>query len=160
MPARHRSRQRALQVLYLWDQRHQPIQEAIGDYYETLHSEEENAPPASPDPFMESLATGVVKDAGDIDGRITRHSQNWRMERMAAVDRNILRVAVFEMTVLGTPGPVVIDEAIELAREFSGDDSVSFINGVLDAIYRGIRGQPAKSEPGAPPVPASGESGG
>ena len=56
---------------------------------------------------------------------------------MAAVDRSILRLAVYEMTGVGTPAPVVIDEALELARQFSGDESVSFINGVLDAVHRG-----------------------
>ena len=63
-------------------------------------------------------------------------SENWRLERMPAVDRNILRLAVYEMTDLETPAPVVIDEALELARQFSGDESVSFINGVLDAVHR------------------------
>jgi N utilization substance protein B len=58
---------------------------------------------------------------------------------MPAVDRNILRLAVYEMTDLATPAPVVIDEALELARQFSGDESVSFINGVLDAVHRDPR---------------------
>jgi N utilization substance protein B len=56
---------------------------------------------------------------------------------MPVVDRNILRLAVFELSAMKTPAPVVIDEALELARQFSGDDSVSFINGVLDAVHRG-----------------------
>ncbi len=71
-----------------------------------------------------------------IDQRIQEKSENWRLERMPAVDRNILRLAVYEMTGVGTPAPVVIDEALELARQFSGDESVSFINGVLDAVHR------------------------
>lgn len=135
MPARHRSRQRALQVLYQWDMRQQPIQEAIDSLYETLYSEENPEPPLA-DPFMEILARGTVSGAESIDERISRKSENWRIERMATVDRNILRLAVYEMTSIKTPGPVVIDEALELARQFSGDEAVSFINGVLDAIYR------------------------
>ena len=136
MPARHRSRQRALQVLFLWDQRKQSISEAISSYYATL-AEEEGAPPApESDQFMETLVRGASEQAPDIDRRIAEKSENWRLERMPAVDRNILRLAVYEMTDVGTPAPVVIDEALELARQFSGDESVSFINGVLDAVHR------------------------
>jgi N utilization substance protein B len=136
MPARHRSRQRALQVLFLWDLRKQPIGEAISAYYNTLSSEEDQPLPADPDEFMETLVRGVSEKAPDIDRRIVEKSENWRLERMPAVDRNILRMAVYEMSDLNTPAPVVIDEALELARQFSGDESVSFINGVLDAVHR------------------------
>lgn len=136
MPARHRSRQRALQVLFLWDQRKQAIEEAISAFYETLASEEDQPMRAAPDEFMETLVRGASERASDIDRRITAKSEHWRLERMPAVDRNILRLAVFEMSELKTPAPVVIDEALELARQFSGDESVSFINGVLDAVHR------------------------
>lgn len=139
MPARHRSRQRALQVLFLWDQRKQAIDEAISSFYETLASEEDDPLRAEPDEFMEELVRGASERASDIDRRITEKSEHWRLERMPAVDRNILRLAVYEMSALQTPPPVVIDEALELARQFSGDESVSFINGVLDALHRGAR---------------------
>jgi N utilization substance protein B len=139
MPARHRSRQRALQVLFLWDVRRQPIAEAISAFYETLASEEEEPERAAPDEFMEALVRGASERADDIDRRIVEKSEHWRLERMPAVDRNILRLAVYEMTDLATPAPVVIDEALELARQFSGDESVSFINGVLDAVHRDPR---------------------
>jgi transcription antitermination protein NusB len=139
MPARHRSRQRALQVLFLWDQRKQEIGEAISSFYETLGSEEEQPSSTPPDEFMETLVRGASAKSGEIDQRITEKSDNWRLERMPAVDRNILRLAVYEMSELQTPAPVVIDEALELARQFSGDESVSFINGVLDAVHRGAR---------------------
>lgn len=135
MPARHRSRQRALQVLFLWDLRKQPVSEAISSYYNTLSDDDEPRKPG-PDGFMEELVRGTAESAAEIDSRIAEKSENWRLERMPAVDRNILRMAVYEMTHLGTPPPVVIDEALELARQFSGDESVSFINGVLDAVHR------------------------
>lgn len=137
MPARHRSRQRALQVLFLWDQRKQAIEEAISSFYETLGSDEDQLRHTAPDEFMEELVRGASERATDIDRQITEKSEHWRLERMPAVDRNILRLAVYEMNELKTPPPVVIDEALELARQFSGDDSVSFINGVLDAVHRG-----------------------
>lgn len=136
MPARHRSRQRALQVLFSWDQRHQEINDAISAFYETLSSEEDDPLRAAPDEFMETLVRGASENAPAIDRRISEKSENWRLERMPAVDRNILRLAVYEMSELKTPAPVVIDEALELARQFSGDESVSFINGVLDAVHK------------------------
>lgn len=138
MAARHRSRQRALQVLFLWDQRRQAIDEAISSFYDTLASEEDQPGRAAPDEFMETLVRGTSVHASEIDRRITEKSEHWRLERMPAVDRNILRLAVFEMSNLKTPAPVVIDEALELARQFSGDESVSFINGVLDAVHRDV----------------------
>ena len=85
---------------------------------------------------MEALVRGATDQAAAIDQRITAKSDHWRLDRMAVVDRNILRLAVYEMTDVGTPAPVVIDEALELARKFSTDESVAFINGVLDAVRR------------------------
>ena len=74
--------------------------------------------------------------APDIDHRISEKSANWKMERMPVVDRNILRLAIYEMSRQETPPAVVIDEALELARQFSGEESVAFINGVLDAVHK------------------------
>ena len=88
------------------------------------------------DDFMEQLATGTAGMAGEIDLRITAKAQNWTIERMGIVDRNILRLAIYEMTKHLSPAAVVIDEALELARRFSGDESVPFINGVLDAVNK------------------------
>ncbi len=85
---------------------------------------------------METLVRGAVQNAASIDKQISDKSANWRIERMPAVDRNILRLACYEMNELNTPPAVAIDEALDLARQFSGDESVSFINGVLDAVSR------------------------
>jgi N utilization substance protein B len=123
--------------MFLWDQRKQPPADAIAAYYETLSSEDDPPQRAEPDDFMESLVRGATEKAPAIDAQIAAKSEHWRLERMPAVDRNILRLAVYEMSDLGTPPAVVIDEALELARQFSGDDSVAFINGVLDAVNRG-----------------------
>jgi N utilization substance protein B len=136
MPARHRSRQRALQVLFSCDLRQQPVDEAIAAFYKTLDSEDEDPDPGQPDEFMEALVRGATAKAAAIDQRIAAKSEHWRLDRMAAVDRTILRLAVYEMTDAGTPVAVVIDEALELARKFSTDESVAFINGVLDAVRR------------------------
>jgi N utilization substance protein B len=136
MPARHRSRQRALQVLFAREHGSKSIEDAISAFYETLGSEESEPQRTPPDPFMEQLARGTAAKTAAIDQRIKASSENWRLERMAAVDRNILRLAVYEMTETETPAAVVIDEALELARQFSTDESVSFVNGLLDAIRR------------------------
>jgi len=134
MPSRRRSRQRALQILFLWDARRQPVDEAIDAYYDALYSEEK----PERDPFVAQLVRGTVEHLAAVDEQITRHAEHWRMERMPAVDRNILRLAVYEMTCEGTPAAVAIDEALELARKFSNEESVLFVNGVLDAIHRGM----------------------
>ncbi len=145
MPARRKSRQRALQVLFLCDSRSIPVDEAVQQYYSTLFSSEMEAEPGdeppspmAPDPFMETLARGTLARLSEIDAHITRRATNWRLERMPLVDRNLLRMAVFEMMVVGTPPAVVIDEALELARRYSEEEAVPFINGVLDAIRKVI----------------------
>ncbi|HLW77262.1 MAG TPA: transcription antitermination factor NusB, partial [Bryobacteraceae bacterium] len=112
------------------------IDDAIRAFYDTLSSEEEQPAPAAPDEFMETLVRGASEHSSEIDRRIAGKSEHWRLERMPAVDRNILRLAVYEMSEIKTPAAVVIDEALELARQFSGDESVSFINGVLDAVHK------------------------
>lgn len=134
MSSRRRSRQRALQILFLWDARRQPLDESFNAYYDSLFSEEH----PERDPFVADLVHGTVEHIAAVDEQITRHAEHWRMERMPAVDRNILRLAVYEMTFGGTPAAVTIDEALELARKFSNEESVQFVNGVLDAIHRGM----------------------
>ena len=135
MAARHRSRRRALQVLFEWDMRGDSVDGAIAHYYDTLYSEESEKQP-KPDKFMEELVRGTVAKAAEIDKKIEAKSEHWRLERMPAVDRNILRLAIFEFEQNAVPAPVVIDEALELARQFSNDESLAFINGVLDAVHR------------------------
>jgi transcription antitermination protein NusB len=138
MPSRFKSRQRALQILFQWDVASVAAPVAIANFSRTLHSEADAPGALDADPFMESLVNGVVSRVEEIDGRIRRHAQHWRLDRMAAVDRNLLRMAIFEMEELGTPPAVVIDQALELAKRFSGDDAAAFINGVLDAVRKDL----------------------
>ena len=130
-----------------------PVDEVIRAFYDTLDADksaedpmeeeddepEEAATADGRDPFMEQLARGASEMASDIDHRITAKSANWKLERMPIVDRNILRLGIYEMSRQDTPAAVVIDEALELARQFSGEESVAFINGVLDAVNKEIR---------------------
>ena len=139
MPSRRKSREHALQILYQWDMRKQPVDESIDAFYGTLYTEEGSIQPAR-DEFLEGLVRGTVEKSGEIDALISGHAAHWRLERMPAVDRNILRLAVYEMRHTETPAPVVIDEALELARRFSSEESVLFVNGVLDAVHRGVSG--------------------
>lgn len=140
MPARHTSRQHALQILYQWDMRGGDVDCAIEAFYETLfdHADTGEVPMLRParDPFMEELVRGTAASVESIDRKIVEKSANWRIERMPVVDRNVLRLGIYEITGARTPPAVVIDEALELARQFSGEESVSFINGVLDAVRR------------------------
>jgi len=138
MPSRFKSRQQALQTLYLWDVRKLPMDEVIRDYYGSLASEE-CEPVADHDAFGEELASGAADQSSVIDELIARHSEHWRIERMPAVDRNILRLAIYEMKNLATPSAVVIDQALELARRFAGKESIPFLNGVLDAVNHELR---------------------
>jgi N utilization substance protein B len=151
--ARHHSRRQALQLLYQWDLRQDLREESLDGilrgYYDSLLVSEENPTKPRRDSFAEALFSGTVREIDSIDARITRHAEHWKLQRMPAVDRNILRLAAFEMLNTETPPAVAIDEALELARKFSGEESVHFVNGVLDAIRREI-GNPATSKPAAP----------
>lgn len=143
MPARRKSRQRALQVLFLCDARKLPAEQAIEQYYSSLFSAEveqeageEPDGPMARDAFMETLVRGADAARDELDGLISQRAANWRLDRMPVVDRNLLRMAVYEMKEVGTPPAVVIDESLELARRYSEEDAVPFINGVLDAVRK------------------------
>jgi N utilization substance protein B len=147
VPSRRRSRQRALQILFLLDASKLTVGEAIAAYDEILYSDEDKVRPQRDD-FLDQLVRGAVEHMPDIDRHITQHAEHWRIERMPTVDRNILRLAVHEMMAFDTPPAVVIDEALELARKFSGEESVQFVNGVLDAVHREISKPQFKAEEG------------
>jgi N utilization substance protein B len=122
-------------MLYQWEVGRAPIEEVWRTYWA-------NAPegvPLSDDlrAFATSLATGTVEHVAALDPLITDAAEHWRIERMNVLDRLILRLAVYEfLHEPETPGKVIINEALELARSFSADDSVRFINGILDAVRR------------------------
>jgi transcription antitermination protein NusB len=123
-------------MLFEWDLRRTPLDEISRGYYESLLISEDSLSKPRPDEFAKNLLLGVTGEIAGIDELITRHAENWRLERMPAVDRNVLRIAVYEMLRTETPAVVVIDEALELARRFAGEESVQFVNGVLDAVRR------------------------
>ena len=123
-------------MLYQWEVGRQSLSEVLRTFQ--LHEEPEGmALSKALDPFAVRLTRGVIDAVGNIDPVIAESAEHWRLERMNVMDRLVLRMAIYEfLHEPETPTRVVINEALELARTFGGDDSVRFINGLLDAIRR------------------------
>jgi N utilization substance protein B len=137
--SRHRAREAALQMLYQWEVGRLSMVE-VGETYWAQTSEVTPPVPERIREFATLLATGVASDIDRLDPMIAAAAEHWRLDRMSVVDRLILRLATYELLhEPDTPAGVVINEALELARTFSGDESVPFVNGVLDAIRRTLQ---------------------
>ena len=135
---KRRAREAALQMLYQWEIGRCGAHEAIATYWDAHDAGGEVSENLRI--FANGLVRGVVERVAELDQLIAARAVNWRMERMAVIDRMILRLAVYELVVdTDTPPKVVINEAIELARTYSGDESVAFVNGVLDAVRRDLK---------------------
>ena len=129
MGVRRIARECALQMLYQLDVGKQAQAEILGTFWLM------NDHPEKVREFANELFTGTVSHLSHIDGMIQQHAKNWRLGRMAAVDRNILRLAVYELlSDFHTPVTVVINEALEIAKKFSTQESAQFVNGVLDSV--------------------------
>ncbi len=142
MGQRRRSRETALQILYRIDMTASPPDEAIFLHYElmTAGEEQEVQVPDVVRPFAEHLVRGVYVHQAEIDQIIVSASDNWRLDRMSIVDRNILRIALFEMLYCpDVPPKVSINEAIDLGKKFGSEDSGAFINGVLDHVLGSLQ---------------------
>ena len=134
-PGLRRARAAALQMLYQWAVGRVSAHEAIVTYWPSREDDEEL--PEALREFANALVNGTIRQVAEIDALLAAHAQNWRVERMAVLDRLVLRLAVYEMlTSPETPSRVVINEALELAREYTGDEAVGFVNGILDAIRK------------------------
>src|ERR1700739_520231 len=154
MGTRRKSRELVLQMLFQADMGKQTI-----DHVQRTFWAEHGSASAEVRGFADDLFRVATDRVTEIDGLIEKHAEHWRMERMAAVDRNLLRAAVAEM--LGykeTPRAVVINEALEIARKFSSPESVHFVNGVLDSVGKELGEQlprPARARPVLAQVGAS-----
>jgi N utilization substance protein B len=139
MGTRRKSRELCLQMLFQWDMGKQsPDQVRKTFWVERTEVDEETRG------FADDIFRVATERQTEIDELIQKHAQHWRMERMAAVDRNVLRTGVAEF--LGhheTPRPIIINEALEIARKFSSPESVQFINGVLDSVGKEINSSSA-----------------
>jgi transcription antitermination protein NusB len=134
MGTRRKSRELVLQMLFQSDMGRQSAEEVRRIFWK-----ERSSVGAEVRDFAEDLFQVAADRTTEIDGLIERHAEHWRMDRMAAVDRNIMRAAVAEL--LGfpdTPRAVIINEALEIARKFSSPESVQFINGVLDSVGKDL----------------------
>lgn len=134
MGNRTKARECALQMLYQWDITREPMDRVAGLFWQVRSGTDQVKAMA------ERLARGAQAEHERIDDAIQRAATNWRFERLAAIDRNILRIASYELLCEpDTPSSVVIDEAVEIAKRFGEVDSPPFVNGVLDAIRRAVR---------------------
>jgi len=140
MGRRTKARECAFQMLYQWDATAEPLEHLALGFWRVRSTTPETQARA------EALARGTIAHSERIDALLVAAARNWRLDRMAAVDRSILRLGSYELLAEPqTPAAVVIDEAIELAKRFGEADSAGFVNGVLDAIKRKLR-EPARSD--------------
>ncbi len=129
MGARTTAREAALQMLFAIDATGNDVDQAISDFWRELPGDAEGRE------YADQLVRGVREGSEKLDERIRAASQNWRLERMARIDRNALRLGTYELlTRTDVPRAVVLDEAVELAKRFGGEESSKFVNGVLDRI--------------------------
>ncbi|MGH7561957.1 MAG: transcription antitermination factor NusB [Gemmatimonadales bacterium] len=128
-----RARARALQLLYAWETDGRPPLDALLPGVARL-----TRPGPSVLELATELACGVIERRAELDELFARAAEHWRVERLAVIDRNILRLGAFELLTGRTPPRVAIDQALWLAHRFGGRESPAFINGVLDAVARGL----------------------
>jgi transcription antitermination protein NusB len=141
MGLRRVARECALQMLYELDVGKHSKDEILRTYWKM------NEHPPKVRDFAELLFVGTVQRLKEIDKVIQQHTKNWRLGRMAVVDRNVLRLAVFEFLSGGkTPETVVINEALEIARKFSTHESAQFVNGILDSIKNELMDKGRRSD--------------
>jgi len=131
MGSRRKARECALQMLFAADVAETPAEDVVRAYWAELG--DEDLEPSARE-FASRLATGTLTHLVTLDERIRSRAEHWRISRMAVVDRNILRLAVYEFLYEPTPRTVAINEALEIARRFSTYEATQFINGILDAI--------------------------
>jgi N utilization substance protein B len=141
MGSRRKSREFAMQMLYQWEICGYTPAQVQATFFANQRAD------ADVESFARDLFDGAVVNIDQLDRLVREHAENWRLERMAAVDRNILRVALYELLHHPeTPAAAVINEALEIARRFSGEGSVEFVNGVLDGIRKTLPPHDAASK--------------
>jgi len=135
MTLRHKSREFALQMLFEWDMARQEPARIEQFFWKSARAADETRR------FANQLFEGAIAQAEAIDQLVEQLSENWRLSRLATVDRNILRLAIYEFRAGTAPPKVVIDEALELAKKFSSAEAPAFLNGVLDAARKHLEAQ-------------------
>jgi N utilization substance protein B len=137
MSLRRKSREYALQMLFQWEMGKQETSRIENGFWANARAQK------STREFANQLFENAAARAAELDPIISTHAQNWRIERISAIDRAILRLAIAELRTAGTPPKVVLNEAVELAKKFSSEEAASFINGILDAAMKSFAEKPA-----------------
>jgi N utilization substance protein B len=136
MSLRHKSRECALQMMFQWEIGRQDPARIEDGFWRIAKGEKITKE------FANALFEGAVADASKLDELVAAKTENWRPERLAVIDRAILRLAAYELCHSKTPPKVVLNESIELAKKFSSEDAAGFVNGVLDALLRSLPKEP------------------
>ena len=121
-----------MQMLFQWDMSRQDPVKLETKFWKSAKAADKTRE------FANQLFEGGAKESAALDEIIGKHCENWRLERLAAIDRAILRLAIHEMSSTDTPPRVVLNEAVELAKKFSSEESGAFVNGVLDAVHKSL----------------------
>lgn len=132
MSLRTKAREFAMQMLFQWDMSQQDPAKLEAKFWKSAKAAD------STRAFANQLFEGAAKEVSALDEIIVKHCENWRFERLSAIDRAILRLAIHEMSSSGTPPKVVLNEAVELAKKFSSEESGAFVNGVLDSVHKSL----------------------
>jgi transcription antitermination protein NusB len=130
---RSKGREFAMQMLFQWDMSEQDARKLEVKFWRSAKAAENTRA------FANRLFEGAAKEAAALDEVITKHTENWKLERLSAIDRAILRLAIYELRSTDTPPKVVLSEAVDLAKKFSSEDAGSFVNGILDPVYKALR---------------------
>jgi N utilization substance protein B len=121
-----------MQMLFQWDMSRQDPAKLEAKFWRTAKAADNTRA------FANKLFEGAAKYAGELDALIVQYAQNWRLERMAIIDRAVLRLAIYELRTKETPPKVVLNEAVDLAKKFSSEDAGAFVNGILDAVNKAL----------------------
>ncbi len=133
MGRRRKAREETLRILYRLEFDNRPLDETIDQYWENKRADR------ATQEYCTWLVSGIISHQKTIDTIIQQASEHWRMSRMALIDRNILRIAVFELLYEENIAPaIIINEAIEIAKMYSGDKAATFVNGILDAVRKNL----------------------
>jgi N utilization substance protein B len=133
MGTRHQARELAMQALFYMDIQNNPSPQLLDWFCENFH------PPKKAYPFFLTLVNGVLENSDEIDALIEKFSKNWKINRMSCVDRNVMRIAVYEMLYCeDIPPKVSINEAVDVGKKFGTEESGAFINGIMDSIRNAL----------------------
>jgi len=122
-----------MQMLFQWDMSQQDFPKLETKFWKSAKAADNTRA------FANKLFEGAARDAQALDEMIVKHCENWRFERLAAIDRAILRLGIHELSATDTPPKVVLNEAVELAKKFSSEESGAFVNGILDAVHKSLQ---------------------